>query len=82
MILAGLEFTEDFRLASNMKFLACRSQERAFDLLVLRLQTVVSPHMGTEKSNPGPLEKQAVLLTIDPSLQPLKRTSFFFYLIQ
>ena len=69
MILAGLEFTEDFRLASNMKFLACRSQERAFDLLVLRLQTVVSPHMGTEKSNPGPLEKQPVLLSTDPSLQ-------------
>ena len=82
MIQAGLEFTEEFRLASIMKSLAYRSQKRAFDLLVLKLQTVVSPHMGTEKSNPGPLEKQAVLLTIDPSLQPLKRTFFFFYLIQ
>jgi hypothetical protein len=79
MIQAGLEFTEEFRLASNMKSLACRSQERAFDLLVLRLQRVVSPHMGTEKSNPGPLEKQPILLTTGPSLQPLNR-SFFLYL--
>jgi hypothetical protein len=57
MIQAGLEFTEEFRLASIMKSLAYRSQKRAFDLLVLKLQTVVSPHMGTENSNPGPLEK-------------------------
>jgi hypothetical protein len=48
MIQAVVEFTEEFRLASNMKFLACRSQDRAFDLLVLRVQTVVNPHVGTE----------------------------------
>lgn len=42
---------------------------RALDPLTLELQNVVNHHDW--KSNPGPLQAQQVLLTIEPSLQPL-----------
>jgi hypothetical protein len=44
-------------------------------LLELELQTVVSYHVGAG-IEPGPLEKQMMLLTPEPSLQP--QTTFIY----
>jgi hypothetical protein len=46
-------------------------RERASDPLELELQEVMNILGGFWESNPGPLEKQPVLLNTEPSLQPL-----------
>jgi hypothetical protein len=45
---------------------------RVSDALGLELQTGVSCTCGCRELNLGPLEEQTVLLTAEPSLQPLK----------
>lgn len=45
-----------------------RGQKRVVAHLQLELQMAVSSHTGTEKSNPGPVEKPSVLLTIESTL--------------
>jgi hypothetical protein len=47
---------------------------RVSDLLELELQTAVSCHVSCWELNPGPLKERPVLLTAEPSLQPV--TSF------
>lgn len=45
-----------------------RGQKRALESLELKLKVVVSCHVGDGK-NLGPLQKQLVILTSEPSLQ-------------
>jgi hypothetical protein len=49
----------------------CRGQRRAPDTTKLELQTVVSIHDGCWELNLCPLEEQPMLLTTEPSLQPV-----------
>ena len=81
MIQAGLEFTEEFRLASIMKSLAYRSQKRAFDLLLLRLQTVVST-MWVLKTKTRSSGKAASTLNHRAISSSPNRYSFSLYLSQ
>lgn len=54
---------------------------RHLDLLELETHTVVSCHVVVER-NPGPLQKQRVLLTVEPSLWPCVhfKPLYFFYM--
>lgn len=49
---------------------ACSANEgqKVMDPLKLKLQMVVSYHVGASQVNPGPLEEYPVLLIAEPSL--------------
>ena len=53
----------------------CRGQERLFDALELEVWDIVSCHAGAGNQT-DPRQEQQVLLTTEPSLQPL--FSFLF----
>ena len=55
-------------VSASHVYRAQRGQRRALDTLELELQVVGSYDVGWEL-NPGPLEEQSVLLTVEPSLQ-------------
>ena len=50
---------------------AGRRREEGIRFLEPELQMVVSHCMGAEEPNPGPLEEPPVVLSAEPSLQPL-----------
>lgn len=61
------------RLCTTRMCAAGGAQKRESGPLEQDSQIVVSHYVGIWESNPGPLGEQQVFLTIEPSLEPIRR---------